>query len=153
MRKTKLRKHTKNPTKRLEEKLDKEYQDFFREVCWEFGIVSEYSGKRMEVCHHHIEKSRCATLRYNPINFIPLTTGEHTEHTLSKGNGRIINRVIFKRGQGWIKKIEQLAHKTISKNSDYYKKAQEQLEYMRLHKKELAETYFKKGYFDIQRSF
>ena len=149
MKRTELKKKTKNPTKKLEEKLDREYQDFFRELCHQFGITSEYSGKQMEVCHHHIEKCRSALLRYNLINFVPITNGEHTEISLSRGDGSIMNRVISKRCQRWVNLIEKLRYKTIPKDFAYYEKAQQQLEYMKSHKKELVASYLKNGYFSL----
>jgi FtsZ-interacting cell division protein YlmF len=147
MKKTKLRKTSKRELAVLEKKLDREYQDFFRELCWENNIRSEYSGKKMEVSHHYREKSRSANLRYKIINFIPLTTGEHSEHHLSKGDGKIMNRVIAKRGQEWVKEIEKLSQVSILKDKKYYEEAEKQLELLKANKEPLVNNYKKLGYF------
>ena len=144
-----MRKQTKKGLKATEDKLDREYQDVMREICWEFGITSEYSGKKMEVCHHPREKSRSASLRYNLINFVPLTHNEHAEHHLSKGDSKIINRIYLKRGRAWAKEIEKLGNQTISKDWKYYSDARIQLEWIKENKEKVAEVYKKYGYFNV----
>lgn len=149
MKKTKLKKQTKSGLKKIETKLDREYQNEIRLICEMFDIKSEYSGLPMEVSHHAREKSRSAVLRYNLIDFIPLTTNEHAEHHLSKGDSKIMNRIYLKRGQAWAEEIERLGNQTISKDWKYYSDARIQLEWIKEHRKEVAESYFKNGYFMI----
>jgi len=145
-----MRKTTKKGLKAIENKLDKEYQDFFRSLCSDFGIKSEYSGKEMSVSHHAREKSRSALLRYNPINFIPLTTAEHAEHHLSRGDSKIMNTIYLKRGVEWAKEIEK-GNQTISKDWKYYSDARIQLEEMKENRELLANNYKEKGYFILSR--
>lgn len=149
MKKTKLRKTSKRELSILEKRLDREYQDFFRELCWEYNITSEYSGKRMEVCHHYREKSRSAFLRYNPIDFVIITQGEHSEHHLSKGDGKIMNKVILKRGQKWVREIERLAQVSVMKDKKYYENAEKQLELLKENKEQLVANYKSLGYFTL----
>ena len=143
-----MRKQTQKGLKVLENKLDKEYQDFFRSLCEEYNIKSEYSGKKMNVSHHAREKSRSALLRYNPINFIPLTTAEHAEHHLSRGDSKIMNKIYLKRGVEWAKLIEE-GNKTISKDWKYYSDARIQLEEMKERREELVKSYKEKGFFKV----
>ena len=149
MKKTRLKKQSTKGLKAIETKLDREYQNEIRLICEMFGIKSEYSGLKMEVSHHAREKSRSAVLRYNLIDFIPLTTNEHAEHHLSKGDSKIMNRIYLKRGVEWAKEIEKLGNQTISKDWKYYSDARCQLEWIKEHRKEVAEAYKKYGYFNV----
>jgi len=142
-----MRKTTKKGLKAIETKLDKEYQNFFRKLCADFGITSQYSDEPMQVCHHPIEKSRSAILRYYPPNFVPLTHGEHANISLSRGDNTVMNRINLKRGIGWIEMIENLKNKTISKDWKYYSDARIQLEEMKERREELVKNYKEKGYF------
>jgi hypothetical protein len=150
MRKTKLKKQSNRALRRIETRLDKDYQDFFRELCEKYNITSEYSGKKMEVCHHPILKSKSANLRYNPINFVPITNGEHSQiHHFSPGNNEIMNRVYIKRGIKWAKALEKLQIPSVMKDLLYYAKYRDQLEEMKLHREELVNNYRKLGYFKL----
>ena len=148
MKKYPLRKIRNKGLKKIERKLDYEYQCFFRELCGEYNIRSEYSGLPMDVCHHAREKSRSALLRYSLPNFIPLTTAEHAEHHLSRGDSKIMNTIYLKRGVEWAKLIDK-GNQTISKDWKYYSDARIQLEKMKENREKLVENYKKKGYFCI----
>jgi hypothetical protein len=151
MKKYPLRKIGNKGLKKIERKLDYEYQCFFRELCGEYNIRSEYSGLPMEVCHHPREKSRSAFMRYFLPNFVPLTNAEHAEHHLSRGDSKIMNRVYIKRGVDWALQIELLKDATISKDWKYYSDARIQLENMKENRELLANNYKEKGYFILSR--
>lgn len=129
-------------------KMDRAYQDFFRSLCAEFGIPSEVSGEPMEVCHHYIEKSKSAALQFDPINFVPLTHREHSQHHLA-GDPTIIATVALKRGEEWLKEINERRKNTETRDKEWLFKAQLSLEGLDTPKgrKALAQHYKKYGWF------
>ena len=142
-----MRKQTKKGLKAIETKLDREYQDFFRDLCWHFGIRCEISGEIMELCHHYIEKSKSGALRYNLINFVPIIQKVHCAIHMSKGDSTNSNKIVLHRGIKWALQIELLRNTTISKDWKYYSDARIQLEKMKERREELVKSYKEKGYF------
>ena len=144
-----MRKTTKKGLEALGKKIDREYQDFFRELCWDNEIVCEVSGGRMNVIHHFIKNKRSGYLRYNLINFVPLTNGSHCAIHNAYGDGGVINKIVSKRGIKWANKIDKLKDKTISKDWKYYSDARIQLEEMKERREELVKSYKEKGFFKV----
>jgi hypothetical protein len=149
MKKTKLKKQTKKGLKSIETKLDREYQDEIRLICWEYDIRCEISNEIMELCHHYIEKSKSGALRYNLINFVPIIQKVHCAIHMSKGDSTNSNKIVLRRGIKWALQIEILRNTTISKDWKYYSDARCQLEWIKEHRKEVADSYFKYGYFKV----
>ena len=149
MKKTKLKKQTKKGLESIGKKLDREYQDLFRELCREYDIKCEVSGIEMNVIHHFIKNKRSGYLRYNLINFVPLSNGSHCAIHTSYGDGGVINKIFSKRGKEWSNEIDRLKDITISKDWKYYSDARCQLEWIKEHRKEVADSYFKYGYFNV----
>ena len=145
MKKSYLKRKSKNPRKRLEEKVDRAYQDFFRSLCGEYEIRCELCGKQQEVVHHFVEKRKSGNLRYDVINFVPICG---FCHSLFKFRNSILNAAIGnRRGNEWIKEIEVkskvITHKT-------QKWLNEKLELLgRMDKEKIAKYYKKFNYFRL----
>jgi len=96
-----------------EKTLDRKYQDFFRSLCWEFGIVCEICGAKMEVIHHFIPKAQSKNLRYDVENFIPVC-GKC--HYLFHKRASVPNGIIaLKRGEEWLLRIKKKGQIHIAK--------------------------------------
>jgi hypothetical protein len=126
MKRTPLKKISPTERKKREIKIDKAYQNFFREVCKEGDIPCEVCGEPMELIHHYEEKSQCVNLRYNPINFIPVCKKCHFKiHFISASIPYgIIN---FKRGKKWFDKIRKIKLLPGHKDETTYDRAEQQL--------------------------
>jgi len=126
MKRTKLKKVSSTERRKREIKLDREYQDFFREVCGEGEISCEVCGKPMNIVHHFIEKSRCVNLRYNPINFVPLCSGCHfLIHMVGDYTG--IAKITLGRGKKWFNDIQKIKQLPGHKDETTYDRAEKQL--------------------------
>src|SRR3990167_10237221 len=96
------------------DKADRALQDWFRrnypddkcEVC----------GKKAEVRHHHLEKSKSNAGRYNHDNLIVLCHFCHSKIVF--GDNNIVAIYSIRRGEEWLEKMKQL--KKVKKQ--YYSK-------------------------------
>ena len=106
MKRTFLRRRSKNPRKRLLELADTVLQDYYRR---EFGDRKcEGCGKPMELMHHYVLKCHSNYLRYNhPENLIFICKKCHSQ--VHGFHGELINaQIILKRGQSWLDKLRKL---------------------------------------------
>jgi 5-methylcytosine-specific restriction endonuclease McrA len=106
MKRTKLRRKSKSPLRKAIDTADRALQDWYRakyptEVC-------ENCGKRFELMHHFIEKSKSARLRFEDSNLIFLCHGCHALHH-HFGDQRVMAKVIEQRGLKWLKKINTMS--------------------------------------------
>ncbi len=115
-----MRKISKNPIKKLKlKKTDRMLQDWFRE---HFPFLQcEICGRKFEVMHHFIGKSKSNYLRYHPLNLVPLC---HKCHAQIQWDSTIQVKIVLKRGDKWFYLIERL--KKIKK-SPYTKKELEEI--------------------------
>ena len=126
MKRTPLKKESKAANKLREKKLDRAYQDFFRDVCEEGNIPCEVCGKPMNLVHHFIEKSQCVNLRYNPINFVPLCSSCHFKiHMVGDYTG--IAKITLRRGKKWFDKLQEIKKLVGHKDKATYDRAENQL--------------------------
>jgi len=126
MKRTPLKKESKAANKLREKKLDRAYQDYFREVCEEGNIPCEVCGKPMNLVHHFIEKSQCVNLRYDPINFVPLCSGCHFKiHMVGDYTG--IAKITLRRGKKWFDKLQEIKKLVGHKDKATYDRAENQL--------------------------
>jgi len=102
MKKTRLRKVSKDPRTVQQKKTDRALQDWFR---------SEYSHARCEVCkapfqlmHHFVEKSQSTNLRYDHDNLIFLCHKCHAKHH-QFGDTEIAGTIILQKGGEWFKNL------------------------------------------------
>lgn len=146
MKRTPLKRKTKNPLITRGIKLDRAYQDVFREICWTYGIPCEVSSQPMEVVHHYYEKRLSANLRFNPINFVPITSSIHTQHHRGQ-NPDIVSKINENRGELWKTKIRTLKNITVGKGKTYLDEADVQLFKIQRHEAEMAEYYKENHYF------
>lgn len=100
--KKRLRKVSKRPTKALGDRADRALQDWYRAKN-EFRPC-EACNRKFELCHHFIEKSQSASLRFDEDNLIFLCSGCHFRHH-GTGDQTIMAKVILGRGQAWLKRI------------------------------------------------
>jgi len=116
MKRTPLRKTSKNPIKKLKTKADRLLQDYYRakypdkkcEVC----------GNPFELCHHHVEKSKSNLLRYKePLNLIFLCKKCH--NALHFGVYNVVSIYTLKRGKKWERKLQKLSQDHIVLTENY----------------------------------
>lgn len=103
MKRSPLRKHSKNPIKKLKTKADYALQCYFRKK----SLDCSGCGKKADIVHHYILKSVSNYLRYDEKNLIPLC--QHC-HSLIHfyGKGKIIEgKVAVERGKEWLDYIEE----------------------------------------------
>lgn len=144
MKRTLLKKVSPTERRKREIKLDREYQDFFREVCGEGKIPCEVCGKPMNIVHHFIEKSRCVNLRYNPINFVPLCSGCHfLIHMVGDYTG--IAKITLRRGKKWFNDIQKIKQLPGHKDENTYDCAE--IDLSGFDKKKLIARYKKYNHF------
>lgn len=147
LKRTKLKNKSK---KRIsEDKLDRMYQDFFREMFKKYNIRDEYSGERAEVCHHYIEKHLSSNCRFMIENFVPVS---HKTHYLIHKTGMsaiILPKILFKRGQKWYDNILNHKNKITKKNVLYKEACIVQLDELRRKEYELIENYKYYNYFTL----
>jgi len=116
MRRTPLRKVSKDPIKRLKTRADRKVQDWFRatypnEKC-------ECCGKSFELMHHFILKSQCNALRYHKWNLIFICGKCHSRIHCFGANE--LNALIgWKRGKLWYNRIMKLKKTHISLSPKY----------------------------------
>lgn len=128
MKKSPLKKRSKNPVKVLQKKADKLMQQIYTKKYPKCDIC----GKPTYCMHHFIEKSRSNRLRYEEENLIPVCQLCHSYiHNRTYFYPRSLNNVnrsydyvdmiINKRGgKSWKDKMEKLGRETIKTNLSYY---------------------------------
>jgi hypothetical protein len=96
----KLRKHS--PSKALLNRADRALQDWFRANTDDKCVIC---GRKAELRHHHILKSKCNRLRYDERNLIPLCSRchclVHGSFRASSGQGYLLDEYILKKGKRW----------------------------------------------------
>ena len=127
MKRTFLRRKSKNPEKTSKDKADKALQDSYRKA---------YSNEKCEACgapfnlmHHHVEKSNSMYLRWlQPINLIFVCSLCHNK--IHFGDRNPVSAYSIKRGVEWLDKIKVLRQEPKPKGycikkyleiSEYYK--------------------------------
>lgn len=124
----KLRNESLNPRKISETTLDRKYQDFFRSLCWEFGILCEICGGKVEVMHHFIPKAQSKNLRYDVENFIPVC-GKC--HYLFHKRASVPNGIVaLKRGVEWLMRIKKKGQIHVVKTIKWLKAQEERLSHL-----------------------
>jgi len=111
MKKTFLKRKSKNPRKKLIDIADRALQDWYRkEYPNEPCLVC---GNKTDLRHHFIDKSRSNRLRYEPINLIPLCFKCH--YKAHFGSENLIGAEIqVKKGKKWLEKIKQIEKEHIT---------------------------------------
>ena len=110
LKRTPLRRKSKNPRKKLINRADTALQDYYR-VKWA-DVPCEGCGGKMELCHHYVLKSHSNRLRYEEINLIPVCKSCHSK--VHGFNGEIVNaQITLNRGQDWLNKIRELEREHI----------------------------------------
>jgi hypothetical protein len=105
VKKTFLRKKSKNPSKAAKDRADRALQDSYRknypnEKC-------EVCGNHFDLMHHHIEKCNSMFARWmQPVNLIFLCKECH--QNIHFGNADPVARYSIIRGDQWIDKIEDM---------------------------------------------
>lgn len=121
---------TKNHTvknKRAEiRKLEKLADSLYQIRMKEKYPVSIISGLPVEVIHHYCPKSQSNNLRYDEINAIPLTNGEHFRHHTC-GDPIIISTILKKRGPEWEDDINLRRHIICKHTKEYLESVIERL--------------------------
>ena len=111
MKRTPLRRYSKNPVKRLKTKADKTLQDYYRKV-WA-DKPCEGCGSKMGLVHHWVLKSHSNRLRYEEVNLVPVCEKCHSK--LHGFHGEIIKaQIILNRGKKWVQKLQQLEREHIT---------------------------------------
>lgn len=128
-------------------KLDRAYQDLFREICWKFDIRCEVSGEKMDLCHHFYEKHQSANLQYDIENFIPVTSKVHTAH--HRGGYHVDAKVVLKRGQEWFDRLEKKKQTIVKRDFILFEIKSAMLDWYKQNKNILARNYKKFGYFTL----
>lgn len=128
MRKTPLKKKSKNPVKVLQKKCDQLMQQIYTKKYPKCDIC----GKPTFCMHHFVEKSRSNRLRYEEENLIPLCKICHMYVHNRSGQwglnniGRsydCVDMIIQKRGgKVWKDKMEALGRQTIKTDVIYYQR-------------------------------
>ena len=123
MRKTPLKKRSKDPVKKLQKECDVLYQ-LLGKAKWPKSIIS---GLQTQVIHHFYPKSVSNALRYDFDNGVPLTNGEHMRHHQA-GDASIHGEVIRTRGLAWYEKLTERRWKeSVKTNKAYYEEIKEKL--------------------------
>ena len=152
MKHTALKRKSDDPKAMLKAKTDRDYQDFFRELCFDYDIKSEYSGLPMEVCHHPREKISCAALEFDVRNFVPLTYQEH-EQIHNAGNPEIMEVVGGKRGAEWKDALDKVVRDSKAdrgiRTIEWYQEKAEDLKTLKENRQELVAMYRCRGYFAL----
>ena len=116
MKRTKLRRVSKNPIKRLKDRVDRVVQDWYRanypdEKC-------ECCGRPFELMHHFILKSHCNALRYHKANLIFICSKCHAKIHMF-GASELNALIGWKRGKLWYTKIMKLKNTYLSLTPKY----------------------------------
>lgn len=133
MKRTALKKKSKDPVKILQKKCDQLMQQIYTKKYPKCDIC----GKPTYCMHHFIEKSRSNRLRYEEENLIPLCFKCHYGVHNSCA-GRMLNNVlrsynfmdaiINKRGgKKWKEKMEKMGREEVKTNLAYYENVYENL--------------------------
>ena len=127
MKKTHLRRRSKNKLSVLKLKADILLQDYYRRA---YAEVCESCGAPFQIIHHHIEKGCSNAGRYNENNFIFLCKKCHSK--VHFGDNNVVAAYTLKRGEAWLEQMREL-------KTQYHKFTVEELE-------KIVERYQKKWY-------
>lgn len=128
MKKSTLKRKSKNPASRLQ----KECDALLQEVNKILHKNCEACGNPNQVGHHWIEKSRSAALRYDLDNIIPLCNSCHAKIHNIFGNSvvgglNVAEAIIGKRGVEWKQRMERDGRVIIKVNVEHYMKVRDYL--------------------------
>jgi len=111
LRRTRLRKKTRDPRKALLRKADDLLQDYYRQNFP--TTLCEGCGCQFNLMHHFVLKSHSNRLRFEPLNLIPLCKVCHSK--VHGFHGELVNaEIILKRGKNWLKKLRELEREKIN---------------------------------------
>jgi len=112
MRRTPLKRKSKNPRKVLLAKADRLLQDYYR-LKWK-DKPCMCCNEKMELCHHFVLKSHSNRLRFEELNLIPICNFCHSK--VHGFHGEILNGlIILSKGEKWLKEISRLKQDTTYK--------------------------------------
>ena len=122
MKRTKLKKRSRNPLNALKRKADESLQDSYRSK--HRGKKCECCGAKFELMHHHLLKSQSNYGRYKqPANLIFLCKRCH--NALHFGMYDVVSKYSLKRGKRWKKKIDFIRQQDIRLNTTYLNEVME----------------------------
>jgi hypothetical protein len=112
MKRTFLKKQGKNPRRIILKKADSALQDWYRK---NYGNEKcECCGAKMQLMHHHIEKSKSNYLRFNhPENLIFMCRACHNAIHFG-GHQKVSIYTLGRGGKKWVDKIHKLERISIS---------------------------------------
>lgn len=133
MKRSPLRRRSKNPVKILQKKCDQLWQKYITAKY----PVCDLCGKPTYCGHHFVEKSRSSRLRYEEENMIPVCkvchmhihnrTGQFGLNNVNRSHDAV-DMIIEKRGgKAWKNKMEKIGRETIKTNLSYYQNIYEYL--------------------------
>lgn len=76
--------------------------------------------RNSKVAHHHVRKSRCAALRYEEINLIPLCQRCH--FVLHKNESYWASKIVVIKGVLWFKKLDTIRKNKVKFSRTFYEK-------------------------------
>lgn len=114
MKRTRLKRKSMKPIKRLKAECDKLYQEIGRKLYKECMVC----GEPMSELHHVFPKSRSMNLRYSLSNGANLCRSCHYKHHL--GDPSILARIIKERGQEWYEELEKQSRVHCHVNKIYF---------------------------------
>ena len=99
-----MRRISKNPYRKLLFRADACLQNWFRAKYPK--AKCEVCGRKAEVRHHHLEKSKSNAGRYNHDNLIALCYSCHSK--IIFGDHNVVAIYSIKRGKDWVDRMEDL---------------------------------------------
>jgi hypothetical protein len=112
-----VKKRANTEINKLKDKADRALQDWFRQYCWNRGIVCINCGSKTELAHHFYEKSRSAGLRYEEKNLIPICRRCHTLHHRF-GDPSIAASIMISRGREWYDDLTEMKNNVKGRGID-----------------------------------
>lgn len=106
--------------------LQKQADSLYQSIGKLLMPVSIISGKSVEVIHHFFTKQSSSRLRYDLLNGVPLTRGEHFSHHI-KSDPTIHAKIIAVKGQKWYQELEGIKRESVKTDRLYYQKTLEEL--------------------------
>lgn len=117
MKRTILRKLSKNPKSKLRRQADSLLQEYIRakhkgELCWACGNEPVFVG------HHYINKQNSNALRYYIPNIIPVCKNCHM---LVHSQPHLVEpKICFKLGEAWYQDLMDVKRRGIKENLGWY---------------------------------
>jgi len=126
LKRTPLRKKTRNPIKRLKDRADRAFQDYLRykhkgERCESCGV------NPIEVGHHYILKSHSNILRYDESNIFLICNFCHSKITFYNA-AEVEDKIVLKRGKKWYNWIHKAKREHLSLTKKYLESKLEEFE-------------------------